>query len=70
MLIEHGAHVDIQNYQGATALIYAATFGRAEVAELLLAYGANAAITDQSGNTALMHAQMQGNKSMIDLLSI
>ncbi|MEZ5042801.1 MAG: ankyrin repeat domain-containing protein [Saprospiraceae bacterium] len=33
LLLEQGAEVNLQSYNGSTALIYAATFGQTEVAK-------------------------------------
>lgn len=44
----------------ALALIYAAAFGREEIARLLLKHGAEKFLKDGRGNTAAMHANFQG----------
>ena len=68
MLIDNGAKVNQQNYNDATALIYASTFGHKDIAAYLLKNNANKTIADNRGNTALKHAQMQGNADIISLL--
>ena len=69
ILIENGAEVNAQNYNGATALIYASTFGHTEIVKYLLANNADKNLTDNRGNTALKHAVMQGNTAVIALLN-
>jgi len=53
---------------GGTALIYAATFNRQDIAKLLLDNKADTSVKDQRGNTALDHAKLQGAPALIDLL--
>jgi len=69
LLLEHGAAVNVQNYNGATALIYAATYGQLAVAEMLLAAGADKTIADVQGHTALSHAQQKGFGELVALLA-
>lgn len=68
MLIDSGAKVNQQNYNDATALIYASTFGHKDIVNYLLKNGADATIKDNRGNTALSHAKMQGNNEIAELL--
>ena len=52
-LIEAGADVNYQNYQGSTALISAAFFCRTEIVEALLDNGADITLRNNYGHTAL-----------------
>ena len=67
-LIEKGARVNERNAMGSTALIYAVSFNRLEIAKLLLSNRADTAAKDQRGNTALDYAKLQGAPELIDLL--
>ena len=67
-LIYHGANVNVKNYNGATALIYATMFKKINIIKLLIENGADKTIKDDSGKTALDHAIMHGMKEAIDLL--
>ena len=51
-LIAAKANVDFQNYQGATALIYAASNGNLEIVNALLAAGANPNFQTNAANTS------------------
>ena len=53
---------------GATALIWAAYQGHAEVVELLLMKGANVNARDKDGTTALMCAARRGYIEITELL--
>jgi ankyrin repeat protein len=66
-LIEN-SDINVRNFNNATALTFAATFGRASIVEALLKAGADKTIKDKFGKDALAHAQMQENKIIIDLL--
>ena len=61
-------NVNISNFNGATALIFAATFNKPEIATLLLAHGADKSAIDDKGNTALEHAKMQSSDAVLALL--
>lgn len=67
-LIRSGVDVNQQNGSGATALTFAATFGRMEIAEDLLQNGAQLSIPDARGKTPIDHAVVQGNEPMVRLL--
>jgi ankyrin repeat protein len=67
-LIEKGANVNERNTMGSSPLIYAVTFNRPEIAEMLLTKEADIAVKDARGNTALDHAKLQGSPTLIDLL--
>jgi len=62
VLIAAGANVDIVDFYGKTALMYAPTrrYHSLEIAEVLIAAGANVNQADYSGTTALMTACMNG----------
>jgi ankyrin repeat protein len=68
LLIDHNANVNVKNYNGATALIYATMFKKIPILNLLLNNGADTSIKDDSGRTALDHAKMQGTKEAMELL--
>ena len=68
LLLDNGANVNVTNFNGATALIYAATFAKKDIVNLLLENGADITIKDDRGNTAMDHAQMQDAKPIIELL--
>ena len=70
LLLEYDTDVDVQNYNGATALIYAATFNQTEIAKLLLQKGADRTIQDIRGNTAYMQAKFQGLSELAELLQL
>ena len=55
-LLDSGAEVDAEWWHGKTSLWEAAYWGRAEIAELLIARGAAARTRDRWGNTALRMA--------------
>ena len=69
-MIENGANVNIANFNGTTALIFAATYGRKEIVASLLECGADTSIKDDKGYTAKDHAEMQGlNEVVVFLVS-
>jgi hypothetical protein len=55
---------------GASPLIYAVTFNRLDIAEMLLKHGADKLVKDARGNTAMDHAKLQGAGALIDLLEL
>ncbi|MBB6498814.1 ankyrin repeat domain-containing protein [Pedobacter cryoconitis] len=67
-LYQYKTAVNQVNYNGATALIFAATFGHEDITRILLKYGADKAIKDKFGKTALDYAINQENKNIIDIL--
>lgn len=68
LLSEGKANVNQINANGASALIFAATFGQKEIVEKLIAEGADVTIKDSRGKTAKDHAVMQENESIVNIL--
>ena len=56
-LLKGGANTNLQDNQGTTALMIAATYGNGVIADALLKAGANASLTNKSGQTAYTIAQ-------------
>lgn len=52
-LLDHGAHIDVIDYQGRTALMAAVIHYNADAVKLLLERGANVGLCDKDGKTAL-----------------
>jgi len=70
MMLDHGAEIDARDAEsGATALMLAASLGRAAAVRLLLQRGANAKLADKAGHTALDRARQSDSPETIDLLS-
>jgi ankyrin repeat protein len=67
-LLQQGADVNLANYNDATPLIFASTFGNTEIVQLLLKYKAAVDKKDNSGKTALEHAILQGNEQVAGFL--
>ena len=59
-LLQHGAEVDWQNFDGMTALHVAATWGSGESVRTLLERGANPLIRDGEGLLPVDHARTKG----------
>jgi ankyrin repeat protein len=66
--LDAGARLDARDGQGATALIYAASSKRREVAALLLDRGADIEARDDFGMTALGHSVQSGPENIPLLL--
>ena len=62
ILLEHGAQVNATNEAGNTALWYAALYGRADIARLLLARGA------EMNSASLEEAAEEGETEIVKLL--
>ena len=67
-LLDAGVDVNQRNFQGATALTFAATFGQLEIAEILLNRGAELDVRDVRGKSPIDHAVIQENLPMVQLL--
>jgi ankyrin repeat protein len=68
-LLNHGAEIDARDRdQRATPLERAASWGRKDVVELLLARGANPAVKDRDGKTALDLAIANGQSDIVSVL--
>lgn len=67
-MISRGARPDLQNNQGATALLLAAQIGWREGAELLLASRANPNVPNNQGETPLIYAVRRFDAPMVRLL--
>lgn len=68
LLYHYKSNVDIRNKNGATALIFAATFGHTDIVKFLLANHADKTIKDRFGKTALDYANGQEIPEIIVLL--
>jgi ankyrin repeat protein len=68
VLIKAGATVDIENRQGLTPLMFAASQGESEVARELLVHKADFARRDYTGRTALMWAERNGKAAVMSVL--
>jgi ankyrin repeat protein len=67
--LNHGAEIDARDRDGqATPLERAASWGRRDVVELLLARGANPALKDKNGKTALDLAVANGQDDVVAVL--
>lgn len=67
-LIKAGADVNAQNYNGATALIYATENNNEQMVKILLEAGANVKLKTKQGYDALNIAQKFGRTNIIKLL--
>jgi len=68
-LLNKGANVNAQNYNGNTALILASSNGRTEIVEMLLKHPKiDVNLNDASGYTALMWASNMGHTEIVVML--
>ncbi|KAL3125271.1 hypothetical protein niasHT_000682 [Heterodera trifolii] len=68
-LVENGANINLQNGDGATALMYACYKGNVDIVRLLLSHGANVELTDFEGfRFALKDAATEGHLEVCRLL--
>jgi ankyrin repeat protein len=67
-MLSRGARPDLQNNQGATALLLAAQIGWQEGAEQLLAARANPNVANNSGETPLIYAVRRFDAPMVRML--
>lgn len=65
ILLEHGAEVDIINFQGRTFLHLACSRGHEKIVDILLKWGAKS-ITDHGGQSPLHDAGYGGNKAIVE----
>jgi uncharacterized protein len=69
LLLDHGAPIDAPDREsGATALMIAASLGRAAAVAVLLRRGANPLLRDHAGHTALDRAREAQNGDVVKLL--
>lgn len=62
------ANVNLRDYDGRTALHYAAESDYAKLVKLLVNHGANLNLRDADGKTALDYAKQYNNKEVEDIL--
>jgi hypothetical protein len=65
VILARGADVNIQDNNGATALMFATLQGDADMVRLILAAGANTDLMNNKGRTAFGMAQKKGNHDVI-----
>lgn len=68
LIIEKNADVNIGERNGGTPLIFAASLGQTEIAELLIEKGANVNSVHSNGNTPLIMATAKGHAEIAKLL--
>ena len=68
MLLGAGANPNIKNKLGGTALMWAASYGQAEAAQILLDKGADPRLKDVDGVTAAGWAAKNGQTNLAMLL--
>lgn len=68
LLLEYKTNLNQLNYNGATALIFAATFGADNIIKMLIEKGADKTVRDNYNKTALDYAILQENETTIQLL--
>ncbi|MEO1624134.1 MAG: ankyrin repeat domain-containing protein [Bacteroidota bacterium] len=62
--------INLQNYEGASALIYAVMFGPVNIAKRLLELGADASLIDSKGHTAVTYASQKGLQELEALMAV
>lgn len=67
-LIQSGADLNLRDYQGDTALIWAVRWKNLEAARLLLSAGADPSIKNDAGQTALQIADESGYTDFVKVL--
>ena len=67
-LIQHGANVNLKNFNGFTALHWAAFTGRTEAVQLLLEHHADIESRTKDGKSPLHIAAYRGHRGFIDFL--
>jgi ankyrin repeat protein len=68
LLHQYKSDLNILNFNGASSLIFVATFGHSDIIKYLLAQKADKSIKDKWGETALDYAVNQKNDEVIALL--
>ncbi|KAJ8127955.1 hypothetical protein O1611_g5681 [Lasiodiplodia mahajangana] len=68
LLLDNGASINHQDYDGHTPLSLAAWIGNEDVVQLLLEYGADPNITDNEGLTPLQAAIKNGHRDIAKIL--
>ena len=68
LLIQNGAHVNMQNNNGSCSLIVASVNGHSETVSLLIQNGAHVNLTDKWGSTSLIIASQYGQTETVSLL--
>ncbi|KAG3107639.1 hypothetical protein PI124_g13376 [Phytophthora idaei] len=68
VLIKHGAHVDVADDDGDTALMAAIEDGHDAVVQRLLECGASIDLVNNDGWTSLMKASMNGHSEIVAIL--
>ncbi|KAM0516554.1 hypothetical protein ACHAPS_008634 [Verticillium nonalfalfae] len=68
LLLLHGALIDSADYDGHTAVAWAAARGDTEMLKLLIERGVSADVTDNLGRTPLMHAIRFGHAKAVAFL--
>ena len=68
VLLDAGANVDVQNKEGATALMAASVRGHTATVQVLLDAGANVDVQNKEGATAFMAASMKGHTATVQVL--
>ena len=63
-LIQEGANVNARTSGGRSALIYAASYGKAELASVLISAGADINVKDEKGRTPLMYVASSSLKGL------
>ena len=58
--MEHGADINIRNYNGHSALLNAVHYVRTDIIAYLLEHGADPSITDPQGRTAIQMIKAWG----------
>ncbi len=69
LLIDRGSDVNAKSFRGVTPLMAAASIGRVEVIDLLLARGADPQLVDSESRTALDWATSRSHEAAVERLS-
>lgn len=66
--IQKGVNINVQNWDGTTALLYATALGNKQIVKLLLEKGANVNVQPNNGLTALITASQFGYTEIAEML--